>query len=487
MYDVSQDSGLPDDLPIDYDPGAYDSGGVAVLTQLSKPDLGVERSLLGAILANPFEAIPKALEAQLNVSDFFNPAHGHIYEAMVDLYNDGKGVDLLLVRAKLDQKNLLKKVGGASYLSELHDQYGIPGNVGNYAGLIIDRAILRSLLEVSNQIADSCRSNPPSVSELLDDAESKVYQIRDKRTSSRLVHVSAPMERVYDQIIKTRNIPGGISGIPTGYTALDMKTGGFQKTDLIILGGRPGMGKTSLALNFTLNSALPSMRESRKDLPPNPVAVFSMEMGCDQVLQRLLCQLGHHDLVELRTGRINDDDVQRLTANASLLRQTAIFVDDTAGLRPVELRAKTRRLKSKLVNQGQDLGLVVVDYLQLMNTSQHHNNREQQIREISGSLKALAKELEVPVLCLSQLKRSDELEPSLQDLRESGSIEQDADIVLFIVRPEMIKKDDPTLKGKAELRISKHRNGPTGIVYLTYLHKSTTFLPAAYYEAIDDI
>jgi replicative DNA helicase len=296
------------------------------------------------------------------------------------------------------------------------------------------------------------------------------------------------MEKVFNNNIQVRNRPGGFSGIPTGYSYLDSITGGFQKTDLIIIGGRPGMGKTSIALNFALNAAMPSLRESKKDFPAYPVAFFSMELSCEQVLQRLICQLGQHDLSEFSTGRINDDDIPRMLENAKLLKKTPLFVEDTADLRPVELRNKARSLNNQLKNEyGQGLGLVVVDYLQLMRGNDSHNNRKEEIREISGSLKALAKEMEVPVITLSQLNRSAKMEPSLADLRGSGSIEQDADLVLFILRPEMFKKNDPTLHGKAELRIHKHRNGPTGIVYLRYIHKSSTFVPDSNFEPVNDL
>ncbi|MDR2366544.1 MAG: replicative DNA helicase [Deltaproteobacteria bacterium] len=477
MADDYQDFVLPDIEP----------GEGEALPIPPKPELEVERSILGAIMADPYEAVPLAMEANLQPDDFFTPAHGFIYETLLELYNDGKGIDLILLSNRLEQKKLIKQVGGRSYVSEIHDQYGIPGNVGHYASLIIDRSTLRRLLKVSSEIAELVRAEIQTVPEILDESEALVFKIKDSRVASRLVHVSEPMERVYRNIIGVRNVVGGITGIPTGYTFLDQKTGGFQKTDLIVIGGRPGMGKTSLALNFALNAAVPMMRESRKDFPPHTVAIFSMEMGNDQVLQRLLCQLGHHDLVQLRTGRITDDDVQRLTANASLLRHSDIYVDDTAALRPLELRAKARRLQSSLARNKKTLGLVLVDYLQLMRPNGRHNNREQEIREISGSLKALAKELEVPVITLSQLKRSDELEPSLSDLRESGSIEQDADLVFFIVRPEMIKKDDPTLKGKAELRINKHRNGPLGLIHLRYLHPCTSFVPGTNVDIVDDL
>ncbi|MDR2301454.1 MAG: replicative DNA helicase [Deltaproteobacteria bacterium] len=479
----------PEDLEKDYPGSPFDEAedyGLPI-NQNSRPDLELERSILGAILADPDDALPLALEMNLTSDDFFNSAHCLIFETMLALYNDNKAVDLVTLTTRLEQEKILKKVGGVSYVSEIHDQYGIPTNVGEYASLIIDRAILRRLLKASTEISEICRSNPPDVSQVLDDAEAAIFKIRDEKTTNRLVHVSEPMRKAYQHILDVKNISGGITGVPTGFSKLDFLTGGFQKTDLIIVGGRPGMGKTSLALNFALNAAIPAQRESRKDFPEIPVAIFSMEMGNEQILQRLLCQLGHHDVVDIRTGRINEGDIQRLTVNAGVLSKSKIYVDDSSALRPLELRAKARRLKSSLKNINLDLGLIVVDYLQLMRANGRHNNREQEIREISGSLKSLAKELEVPVITLSQLRRSDELEPSLADLRDSGSIEQDADLVFFIVRPEVKKKDDPTLKGKAELRINKHRNGPLDTVHLIYKAQSTTFLPGTNVESIEDI
>ncbi|MDR1486446.1 MAG: replicative DNA helicase [Deltaproteobacteria bacterium] len=451
---------------------------------LSKPDLDVERSLLGAILADVFEALPLTMEAKLAPTDFFHAPHGEIYKMIISLYDSGKPVDVTSVNDGLRTKGVLASVGGASYVAELWDHFGVPGHVGYYAKLIIDRAMLRTILNITQDISLKCRSNPPSVVDVLDEAEAAIYKVRDDRSSSRLVAISTQMTSFFDKITDLRLHKGGITGQPTGYAHLDRLTGGFQKTDLIILGGRPGMGKTSLALNLAINVAIPSQREDKKDLPASPVVIFSLEMGTEQVLQRLLCQIGQHNLLELRTGRISDEEIGKLTSTASLLRNSPIFIDDTAAIRPLELRAKTRRLQSQLRNQGQQLGLVVVDYLQLMRPNGKHNNREQEISEISGSLKSLAKELDVPVLTLSQLKRADASEPSLSDLRESGAIEQDADIVFFVLRRELLKQDNPDLKGQAELQLKKHRNGPTGVVYMHFKQHCTSFLPATNFHPI---
>jgi replicative DNA helicase len=446
----------------------------------------MEKVLLGAILVNADEALPQCMESKLTAADFFRGAHGEIFEVMSQLYDLGTAVDRATVYDALGKRGTLASVGGGAYISELSDLYGIPQNVSHYAKLIIDRAILRRLQKVSAEIEEKCRSNPASVSEVLDEAEAAIFRIRDDRSSGRLALASEHLDNVFNRITD-RMLLGetGISGIPTGFKYLDDKTGGFQRSDLIVLGGRPGMGKTSLALNFAVSVAIPGKREDKRDLPAAPVAIFSMEMGTEQVLQRLLCQIGHHDLLGLRQGRDTTEDLNQLSISAGILRGSEIYIDDTPALRPLELRSKARRLQSRLKNQGKSLGLIIVDYLQLMCPNGRHNNREQEIREISGSLKSLAKELDVPVLTLSQLKRSDELEPSLSDLRESGSIEQDADLVFFVVRKELIKTDDESLKGQAELRIKKHRNGPTGTMKMQFRHKSSSFAPEANFHNFD--
>lgn len=451
---------------------------------LAKADIEVERVLLGAILVNSEMAMPQAVETRLSHEDFVRPGHREIFSAMSTLYDNGQPVDQMTVLNALSVRGSLASAGGATYLSELFDLYGIPQNVSHYSKIIIDRAILRRLSVVAQDITELCRSNPPSVSDVLDEAEATIYKVRDERVTNRLAPARDHIDFVFDRIAaRIGQDENGISGVPTGFSYLDEKTGGFQRSDLIVLGGRPGMGKTALGLNFAISVAIPAKREDKRDLPAAPVAIFSMEMGVEQILQRLLCQIGHHDLLGLRQGRLSDEELEKLAHSASVLREAEIYIDDTAALRPVELRAKARRLQSRLRSQGKSLGLIVVDYLQLMRANDRRNlNREQEISEISGSLKALAKELDVPVLTLSQLKRSDELEPSLSDLRESGSIEQDADIVFFVLRKEVIKTDDETLRGQAELRIKKHRNGPTGTMKMRFLKECSTFAPGSNFQ-----
>ncbi|MDR2442559.1 MAG: replicative DNA helicase [Deltaproteobacteria bacterium] len=452
---------------------------------LSQPDLEVERCILGAMMANWPDALPQVLESNLKPDDFYKKAHGEIYRIMIELYNSGNPVDQVAVYNALSTQGMLSSIGGGTYLSELYDLYGVPENVGYYAKLIIDRAILRCLAQKAAEISEKCRSNPQSVQEVLDEAEGSIYKIREERTSGSLQIVADHMNEVFDKITDMRGKNDALSGVPTGFTYLDRLTGGFQPTDMIVLGGRPGMGKTSLALTFALNVAISSQRESRKDLPPLPVAVFSLEMSTEQLIQRLMCQIGHHDLLAIRSRSLEDDEIQKLTISSSKLRQAPIFIDETAAIRPIELRAKARRLQSQLQNNGTKLGLIVIDYLQLMRPNGRHNIREQEISEISGSLKSLAKELKVTILTLSQLKRSDEKDPSLSDLRESGAIEQDADMVLFVVRKDLLKNGSPEFKGDSELYLRKHRNGPTGMIKLRFIDYCSTFEPCTNFYSVN--
>ncbi|MDR0354977.1 MAG: replicative DNA helicase [Deltaproteobacteria bacterium] len=468
----------------EYDVFQEEAAEEAPERNLSQIDIRVEQGLLGAILSDSNEGMPMVLETKLENSDFFRPAHGIIYETMKEMYNTNSGVDMLTLTSRLLQKKKLDEVGGASYISELYDQFGMPGNVRTYANLIVERSMLKRLLGVTGHIADLCRSNPPSAAGVLDEAEAEIYKIRDSREANRLEHVSKNMGKVYERIMEMKE-KGGITGIPTGFKFLDKQIGGFQKTDLIVIAAKPGIGKTALALTFALNAAIPSIRQDHGNFRACSVAIFSLEMGCEQLLQRLLCQLGRHDLNKLRTGLIDEEELQQMGHNATLLHQSRIFIDDTSGLKPIELRAKARRLQSKLKREGHELDLIVVDYLQLMRPDGKHNNREQEIREVSGALKSLAKELDVPVITLSQLvKGADAADPKLSDLRDSGSIEQDADMVFLLRRKDVGKeKDNPDLKGLAELDVAKHRNGPTGVVRMIYLDYCTTFLPAANMEA----
>jgi replicative DNA helicase len=360
---------------------------------------------------------------------------------------------------------------------------GIAANAARYAQIIIDRAVLRQMISITASISEECQGTPKDVDEVLDRAEGLIYGIRDNRGSSALKRVPDLLSEAFARIEALVGRDDSLTGIPTGFEDLDKLTGGFQRSDLIILAGRPAMGKTALALNLVLGAALPSMRQSSRTIPAAAVAVFSLEMATEQLLQRLMCQTGHLNLGDMRTGRLRPEDIEKLTRAISYLEKAEIYIDDTPAIRVLELRAKVRRLKGQLDSKGSSLGLVVVDYLQLMRGSERTDSREQEISEISRSLKGLAKELNVPVLALSQLNRRVEdrtdKTPMLSDLRESGAIEQDADIIAFVYRPDVYKKEEEKepFRGKAEMIVGKHRNGPTGTVRMKFLAEYSSFVP----------
>ena len=446
--------------------------------------LEAERALLGAIMLDAPEALPRVLETGLMHEDFFKEGHGDIYRAIVVLYDKGEPVDLVTTAEALRKQGSLEKVGGEAYLSELYDSIGIASHADRYAKIIIDRSVLRRLISISTVISEECRGNPKEVDEVLDRAESSIFTVRDERGNQSLQRIPDLLGAAFARIEALTSRGEGLTGVPSGYTELDNLTGGLQRSDLIILAGRPGMGKTAMALNLALNTALPEQRQQHKDMPGVGVAIFSLEMATEQLLQRLLCQTGHLNLKDLRTGRLKPDDITNLTRAITSLEKAEIFIDDTPSIRIMELRAKARRLKSQLNSRGIELGLVMVDYLQLMRGTGKADNREQEISEISRSLKALAKELNVAVLALSQMNRRAEertdKRPQLSDLRESGAIEQDADIIAFIFRPEVYEKDEgkkADLSGRAELNVEKHRNGPTGQISLRFLHTYSSFVP----------
>ncbi|KXS56295.1 MAG: hypothetical protein AMR96_03505 [Candidatus Adiutrix intracellularis] len=456
-----------------------------ILGDQTPSSLEAEEALLGAILLDSPIALPTALETGLKEDDFFKKAHAEIFNVFIQLDKENQPVDQVTVGEALKGRGALERCGGPTFLAKLYDGSGIAAHVARYARIIIDRAILRRLISISTSISESCHGSPPNVDELLDRAEIAILEVRSNRSnSSGFSSVSSEMERTFTSLmdLRIKNKDGqGLTGISSGFKDLDELTGGFQPSDLIILAGRPGMGKTAMGLNLALNAAIPNQRQFYRQLPAVSVAIFSLEMGRDQLLQRLICQVGGFNLKKLRTGDIQNDDIPRLTGAISYLEKAQIFIDDTAAISVMELRAKARRLKTNLMKKGSDLSLIMVDYLQLMRSSDRADNREQEISEISRSLKGLAKELKLPILALSQLNRRIEertdKKPQLSDLRESGAIEQDADLITFIFRPGLYKKDDETLRGQAELTIGKHRNGPTGKIDLYFKEEFSTFQP----------
>ncbi|MDR1085079.1 MAG: replicative DNA helicase [Deltaproteobacteria bacterium] len=469
-------------MPQEDDPPSVTSGRPGLVHASSQPDIPMERALLGALLVDIQQAVPLTLDMQLKPSDFYKESHGEIYGAILTLWEQNRKVDIYTVLDELVRRGQDVKVGGLTYLSDLWDHSGVPSNIKEYAQSIVNKSVLRQLLGICAEVSEKCKDPTSDTEETLDLAESRVFGLRDNRENREMVFMPDSLNSVYVKVaaLHSSGQSGGISGLPTGYSLLDYLTGGLQASDLIILGGRPGMGKTSLALNLAVNAALPYRRQTRSDMPAYSVAIFSMEMSTEQLIQRLLCQIGNYNLRDIRSGRIPAEQMAAMGEAVARLMKASIYIDDTPALRPLDLRARTRRLLRKLDKSPYPLRLIVVDYLQLMRPNEKHSNLEQSVREISGALKAMAKELNIVVLALSQLRRPENVsKPDLADLRDSGAIEQDADIVAFIVRDELAKPDQQVPEGQAFLTIRKHRNGPTGKVQLYFNKACSSFEPTS--------
>jgi replicative DNA helicase len=421
------------------------------------------------------EAIPQAIEV-LPPEAFYANKHQKIYAAILSLFERGNPVDLVTLTEELKRRDQLEDVGGSYYLTELTTQVASAANVEYHARIIAEKSLLRKMIETMTTIVGKAYDSSADAFELLDEAESQIFQISD----SQLRKAAAPMNEVvkdtFEHLEQIHGQEGGITGIPSGFPKLDDLTSGWQPSDLIIIAARPSMGKTAFSLACAQNAATHPERSTG-------VAVFSLEMGAQQLAQRMLTSEARVDAHKARTGRMNDEDWQHLARAAGKLSEASIFIDDTPGLSVLELRAKCRRLKAE-----HDIGLVVVDYLQLMQASganlRSGANREQEIAHISRSLKGLAKELNLPVLALSQLNRAVEnrggdKRPQLSDLRESGSIEQDADVVAFIYRAERygitVDEQGNSTEGIAEIIIEKQRNGPIGTVELAFVKQYARF------------
>lgn len=429
-----------------------------------------EQSVLGGLLLEN-DALDRIADI-LSGGDFYRHDHRLIYEHICKLIERNKPADIVTVAESLDSSAELSGVGGIAYLGALAQNTPTAANIRRYAEIVRERAVMRKLVEVGSSIAESAYSpQGRDAQQLLDEAEARIFQIAEggKRSSEGFMDIKILLPQVADRIdqLYQRDNPSDVTGIPTGYTDLDEKTSGFQPGDLIIVAGRPSMGKTAFSLNIAENVALDAGL---------PVAVFSMEMGATQLATRMIGSVGKLDQHKMRNGRLDDEDWVRLAAALGKLNDAPIFIDEGAGLSSFDVRARARRLH----RQCGKLGLIVVDYLQLMTApaGRQGENRATEISEISRSLKALAKELDVPVVALSQLNRGLEQRtdkrPVMSDLRESGAIEQDADVILFIYRDEVYNPDTPD-KGTAEIIIAKQRNGPIGKVRLTFIGENTRF------------
>lgn len=428
-----------------------------------------EVSVLGAMLIDN-DAVSKAVEL-LDDSMFYREANRRIFRAMARLFQRGEVVDAVTLSEDLGQTGEIESVGGHDYIAELMDAVPTAANVEYHARIVRERALLRRLIDASKTIIqDSYEMGERRVEEVLDQAEQRIFQVAQSHDRQGFVWLKQILYSTFERIEQLQAAKGGVTGVPTGFTDLDRKTGGWQKGDLVIIAARPSMGKTAFVVGSALHAAITNQI---------PVAVFSLEMSKESLVQRMLCHEALVDLSRLLRGRLTDDDYGRLAQAAGHLNPAPIWIDDSGMLSTLEIRAKARRLKA----DQPDLGLIVVDYLQLMDSSGGFESRQQEVSAISRGLKALAKEISVPVIALSQLSRAPEQRadhrPQLSDLRESGSLEQDADVVAFLYRPEYylndVEAEEQGLKGRAELIIGKQRNGPTGTVELYFRHEFTRF------------
>ncbi len=426
-------------------------------------NLDAEESLLGAMLLSR-DAIVSAVEIQLTASDFYKPAHGHIFDAITSIYAQGEPADPVTVADELSRASLLDGVGGSAALVGLQLNTPAIGNASRYARIVEEHALLRRLIGVAGEIAEMGYSVPEDVASALDQAESLVFDVAQRRVTDSLAPLRELLERHYDHIEALYERGESVTGVPTGFLDLDELLAGLQPSNLIIVGGRPGTGKTSFALGVVANAAVKSR---------TPTLMFSLEMSHLELTQRLLSSEAKVESTRLRNGRLHEADWAKIAHATGRLAEAPVFIDDNAHLTIMEIRAKARRLKSR-----SGLGLIVIDYLQLMTGRSNAENRQVEVSEISRGLKILARELEVPVIALSQLSRNLETRsdkrPVLADLRESGSLEQDADVVLFLYRDEVYNRDSPD-RGSAEIQIAKHRNGPTGVVQLAFNPSFTRF------------
>lgn len=428
-----------------------------------------ELSVLGGMLIDG-DAVAKAIEI-VDESSFYREANRRIFRAMARLFQRGEVIDPVTVSEELKKTDELDSIGGMAYLAELLDAVPTAANVEYHARIVRERALLRKLIEASSQIIrDSYDIGEKTVEQILDEAEQRIFHVAQAHDREGFVWIKKILYSAFEQIEQWQSAKGGITGVATGFPDLDQMTGGFQRGDLVIIAARPSMGKTSLVTGMALHAAIAHQV---------PVAIFSLEMSKDQIVQRMLCHEALVDLGSLRRGRLSDDDFVRLAQAAGHLNTAPIWIDETGGISALETRAKARRLKADQPN----LGLIIIDYIQLMGGSGKAENRQQEVSEISRALKGLAKELEVPVIALSQLSRAPEQRtdhrPQLSDLRESGAIEQDADLVMFLYRPERYMTPDEVAEkgaeGQSELIVAKQRNGPTGLVNLFFRKSSTRF------------
>ncbi len=434
----------------------------AFMQRIPPHNIEAEQSVLGSMIIDR-EAIASATE-MLRGDDFYRPDHKEIFDTIVDLFTKGEPVDLVTLKSRVEERGLLDQIGGIPYLSELASSVPTSAHIKQYAKIVEEKALLRKLIKASQEISAASFEARQDVNVIIDQAEKSIFNILQNRRTEEFSHIREVLLIAFEKIESVYHNQGKVTGIPTGFMDIDYKTAGLQPSDLILIAARPSMGKTAFALNIAQYAAV------RQQVP---TAVFSLEMSKDQLVNRMLCAEAMVDAQKLRTGSLEQDDWVKIARAMGPLGEAPIFIDDTAGITVMEMRAKCRRLK---LEKG--LGLIMIDYLQLMSGNGKTDSRQQEISEISRSLKALAREMNAPVIALSQLSRACESRadhrPMLSDLRESGAIEQDADVVAFLYRDEYYHPDSEK-KNQAEVIIAKQRNGPTGTVDLVWLGQYTKF------------
>ncbi|MDP1852981.1 MAG: replicative DNA helicase [Candidatus Omnitrophota bacterium] len=438
-----------------------------ILAKVPPQNIEAEMAVLGSILLEE-EAINEALEI-LDESQFYKEAHRKIFSCIINLFHSSKPVDLITLTDELKRINAIDTIGGVSYLTTLVNAVPTAANVRNYARIVREKGMLRNLINKSTQIISESYEAESNVDELLDKAEKAIFEITDKKIEGSVISMRDLVSDAVERIDKLYQNKSQVTGLASGFTDFDRKTAGLQPSDLIIVAGRPSMGKSAFSLCIANNIGV---------VDKIPIAFFSLEMSKEQLVQRLLCLHARVDAHSVRTGFLSASDWPKITAAAGKLSESAIFIDDTPAISALELRAKARRLKSQ-----HNIQMIVVDYLQLMRgAGKSQESRQQEISDISRSLKALARELNVSVIAISQLSRAVESRqgnrPQLSDLRESGAIEQDADVVVFLFREEYYNPTESN-KGVAEIIIAKQRNGPVGSLNLTFLKEYTRFEDSA--------
>jgi len=436
-----------------------------ILNRLPPQNIEAEMAVLGSMLIEDL-AIGTALEILKNKDYFYRDTHRKIFSAIMNLYSENRAVDLVTLNDQMAKDGTIDSIeGGAAYLASLAGSVPTAANVAHYARIVKEKYLLRNLINVSTQIVTDSFDASRDVEEILDKAESMIFDIAGCKVETDFVSIKDVIKANIETIDRLYQRKEHVTGVATGFHDIDMQTAGLQPSDLIIIGGRPSMGKSALMCSIAEHVSVGLKI---------PVVIFSLEMSKEQLGQRMLCSHARVDAHKVRTGFLSQTDWPKLTTAAGKLSEAQIFIDDTPGISVMELRAKSRRLKSR-----HDIGLVILDYLQLMQGTSRSENRQQEISEISRSLKALARELHVPVIAISQLSRAVETRgesnrPKLSDLRESGAIEQDADLVILLLREEYYNPTEEN-KGKAEVMIAKQRNGPTGSVELAFIKEYTRF------------